>query len=204
MGTRHHIVVTDRDGVLKVRQFGNSDGYFDGKGVRMLGMISQPGFLDALEQKLLIVQALPEDDPKIARLLRETTTEDPELKKLHSWTDSSLSYKVLERIVNSDEPEILLVQDGPFEAFSYHLNYKDRTWTATHHYWNRNFSLTYSIDELPTMDEFMTEVILNPKEAAYHALMGNLTVSYKVDDLERRRFATYRLPNEDRQVSCSF
>jgi hypothetical protein len=184
MGTRHHIVVTDKDGVIKVRQYAQWDGYFEGAGLEMLGVISQPGFLDELEDKLSVVEALPADDPKLPQL---SHWGNPGLLPLQTreWFNSfgsrDLSYRVLENIVNSGRDEILLKKDDGFlEKFSYHLNYRNRTWVATRHLANKDHALAYPLDELPSADRFMLDALKEEKDRIY------------VFDLEKRQIISRR------------
>lgn len=152
MGTPHLIVVTDREGVVKVRQYAKWDGYFSGKGQEMLELISSPGFLAQLEAKLPIVKLFHEGDPN----LPYTIWGDGEW--FARWGDFSLSWKVLRNIAEANEVKIRLRAEPlhPIAAhFSYHIDYHDRTWTATKHQHPDRGQLVYSLDQLPTIKEFL-------------------------------------------------
>lgn len=192
MGTRHHIVVTDKDGTTKVRQYAQWDGYFEGAGLGMLGVISQPGFLDELEGKLSVVEALLADDPKLPEV---PLWGDPARLPRHTreWFDSfgsrDLSYRVLENIVNSDLDKILLEKgDEILEDFSYHIDYRDRTWTATRHLLT-DVSLKYPLGFLPSADQFMSDVLKGKKDRTYlFDLETRLIISNRGDEVFCRSF----------------
>jgi len=150
MGTRHHIIVTDRAGVVKVRQYAQWDGYFHWNGKNMLELISTPGLLDKLETKLEVVELLQDGDPKLPTL--------PTWYDIETWYSRDLSWKILQNIVTTDDAEILLIDcDGPFEEYSYHLDYAARTWTATKHLHPNDKPLVYSIDKLPTIEAYLQQ-----------------------------------------------
>jgi hypothetical protein len=158
MGTAHHIGVTDRAGVMKVRQYGTCDGHFHWNGKLMLELISAPGFLDKLEAKLDLVQSLLPDDlmthPKFP-IRRSQSAEWTEWGNL--WGSANLSWKVLRSIVTTDNTEILLrFDDGPIAQYSYHLDFAARTWTATKHEDDLP-PLAYPIDKLPTIEAYLQQ-----------------------------------------------
>jgi len=67
MGTRHLIAVEDKKGKLKIAQYGQWDGYFEGQGRRVLEFIADPLNLAMLEKALPNIRFFTKKDDRMLK-----------------------------------------------------------------------------------------------------------------------------------------
>lgn len=147
MGTRHRQVVINSIGETKIDQYGQWDGYPSGQGIEILEFLRTCDF-EKYEQNL--------------NKIRKATQEDIDLvNESDNW---KIDYPYLHRDCGSDIHK--MIQDGVVkfvqflgdenskwcEGF-YYLNLKDRTFQVDYY----DSSVTFSLDNLPTNEDFLKE-----------------------------------------------
>ena len=164
MGTRHLIRVIE-NGEIKVAQYGQWDGYPEGQGVTALEILSHPELQARLRQNLSKVRWATEDDYKSVREaldLSEDGWMTIEQGNLYNAVVPHLSRdtgaEILRIIAKTNRPELPLgdsrdfIEDGLFCEWAYTVDFDKNTfevWT------NGRTIVSFKLDQLPTMDEFV-------------------------------------------------
>ena len=140
MGTRN-LTAVYRDGVHKVAQYGQWDGYPEGLGVTLLGMLTGD-FIESLSSSLSKVRFI--DDVKDKDFIESYNNNAPEWSNdpdnrtteqkewFRKFASRDLSSKLLTNIIESTEEEILLfdkiefAKDGLFCEWAYVIDLDSR------------------------------------------------------------------------------
>lgn len=163
MGTRHLTKVIDAEGITRVAQYGQWDGYPDYTGTRILDFIREYKMLDKIENSLFKARFYTEEELKTLYAGYEMT--DDGLWTFEESNRFGLSYPSLTRDTGCDILKVLVYSgnDIPLQDESefenddlycegvYTINYQTRTYTTK---WN-GFEESFDLDALPTNEDYL-------------------------------------------------
>ena len=163
MGTRNLTKVIDADGITRVAQYGQWDGYPEYTGKRILDFISEYKMLDKLENSLFKARFYTEEELKPLYADYEMT--DDGLWTFEESDRFGLSYPSLTRDTGCDILKVIVYsgKDIPLQDESdfenddlycegvYTLNYQTREFISK---WNDKV-VSFSLDELPTPEIYL-------------------------------------------------
>lgn len=146
MGTRHHQVVIDKEGNMKVMQYGQWDGYPSGQGIDILKFLRSSD-LEKYQEKLSKVREINKDEIAI-------------VEKDKNWPKK---YPFLSRDCGSEIHQ--MIQDGKVSYVSfcsmekaeklcegfYTIDFQKNEFTAEYHSSVR----TWSLNDLPSDKDFI-------------------------------------------------
>jgi hypothetical protein len=147
MGTRHFQKVIDKDGVERVRQYGQWDGYLSGQGLDILNFLKTAD-LEKYQENLSKLQFIT--NAEIDALDDKTWAEThPHLSrdcgaKIHSMIERGL----VEKVRNTSEDEANQWCEG-----FYTIDFQKGTFSFEYH----DSKNTYSLDNLPSEKEFLNQ-----------------------------------------------
>lgn len=164
MGTRNLTKVIDKDGAIRVAQYGQWDGYPSGQGVNMLSFISEYKMIDKIEKSLVKCRLTTNDNEVGAAY--EVYSDEPKWEELRNdFNGYSIAFPSLSRdtctdilkvIVYSNE-EVLLWDDREFENDDlmcegvYSLNYQTKQFVSVY----GGKTVSFDFDKLPTAEEYL-------------------------------------------------
>ncbi len=164
MGTRNLTKVIDKDGEIRVAQYGQWDGYPEHSGKTVLAFISEYGMLDKIEKSLVKCRLTTVEGEVNAAY--DVYSDEPKWESLrdemggYAIAFPSLArdtgVDILKVIVYSNE-EVLLWDDREFENDGlfcegvYTLDYQARKFISTYH----GKTVSFDFDKLPTIDEYL-------------------------------------------------
>ena len=164
MGTRNLTKVIDKDGEIRVAQYGQWDGYPEYSGTRMLSFILEFGMLDKIEKSLIKCRLTTNENEVGAAY--DVYSDEPKWESLRNESNGygiafpSLSrdtgVDILKVIVYSNE-EILLWDDRGFENDDlfcegvYTLNYQTKQFVSTY----GGKTVSFDFDSLPTAEQYL-------------------------------------------------
>lgn len=173
MGTRNLTKVIDKNGEIRVAQYGQWDGYPSGQGVNMLSFISEYKMLDKIEKALVKCRFVSEGEMGAAY---DVYSDEPKWEELRNdFQGYGIAFPsfsrdtatdILKVIVYSNE-EVILWDDREFENDDlmcegvYTLNYQTRTFISTYN----GVSVSIEFDRLPTAEEYLNsfeKLLTNP------------------------------------------
>ena len=146
MGTRHHQVVIDKEGNMKVMQYGQWDGYPSGQGANILSYLKN-GNLEKYQENLSVLREI-------------TQPEIDEVNKDEKWPEK---YPYLSRDCGSGIHQ--MIEDGVVKFVSicpkeeadkwcegfYTVDFQKNEFTAEYHSTVR----TWSLNDLPSDEDFI-------------------------------------------------
>ncbi|MDV4024915.1 hypothetical protein CMT52_11285 [Elizabethkingia anophelis] len=171
MGTRNLTMVINQEGVTKVAQYGQWDGYPSGVGLGVLNFLKDKELFEKFKSKLDKVRFLDKEgqDKEFIESYNNNTPEwsnetDNRTEEQKRWWATychrDLSEEVLTNIANSEDEEIILLNreetgksDGWVE-WSYIVNLKENM-LHVHEHIDVPPIKSFSLDNLPTQDEFL-------------------------------------------------
>lgn len=160
MGTRNLTKVIDKDGVIRVAQYGQWDGYPSYSGVRMLNFISEYNMLDKIEKALDKCQFGTEDE---INAVYNAWNDNPASNDFGAFSifypslSRDTGVDILKTIVYSNN-DVLLYNDEEFQNDSlfcegiYTLNYQTKQFTS----WFNGDTVSFDFDRLPTEEEYLS------------------------------------------------
>jgi hypothetical protein len=163
MGTRNLTKVIDKDGITRVAQYGQWDGYPSYSGTRMLSFISEHSMLDKIELSLAKCRFVTQEVIDNAWFSYEAVSKWEDIRQQTNGfhiTYPSLSrdtgVDILKVIVYSNEDVILSDEssfetDGLFCEGVYTLNYQTREFIS----WFNGDTITFKFDELPSEEAYL-------------------------------------------------
>jgi hypothetical protein len=163
MGTRNLTKVIDKDGITRVAQYGQWDGYPDGQGKSMLAFISEYKMLDKIELSLSKCRFVSQgeidaaydvysDEPKWEQLRNEVAGFHIAFPSFSRDTCTD----ILKVVVYSNE-DVILSDESDFEKDDlmcegiFTLNYQTREFITTYH----GKTVKFEFDKLPTVAEYL-------------------------------------------------
>jgi hypothetical protein len=114
MGTRNLTCII-KDGLFRVAQYGQWDGYPSGAGAYILNFLNNQDNIQLLENALERVKFYA--DGELEQKLDKAgmncgivvgSEQEREYQKQFFWTDRDLRYKILDALINRDDPIIML------------------------------------------------------------------------------------------------
>lgn len=162
MGTRNLTKVIDKDGITRVAQYGQWDGYPEYTGKRIIEFISEYKMIDKIEQSLVKARFITEDESKV---LFKPYVNDEDMMTFEDGQTFAVMYPSLTRDTGCDILKVLvysnayvpLQDESDFEnddlycEGAYTLNYQTREFISK---WNDNV-VSFSFDELPTPEIYL-------------------------------------------------
>jgi hypothetical protein len=162
MGTRHLTKVIDSEGITRVAQYGQWDGYPDYTGTRILDFISEYKMLDKIEKSLSKGRFITDEE---ADVFSKPFTNEGGWMDMDEADKFSAMYPSLTRDTGCDIIKVLvysngdvpLVDNSDFENDDlycegvYTIDYKTRTFTTK---WN-GYEESFSLDSLPTAENYL-------------------------------------------------
>jgi len=163
MGTRNLTKVIDKNGITRVAQYGQWDGYPTYSGTRMLEFISEPTMLNKIELSLAKCRFIDgaEIDQMYFRFQEVTAFAEAreEFQGFHIIYPSlsrDTGVDILKTIVYSNEDVMLsdessFENDGLFCEGVYTLNFQTREFIS----WFNGDTITFSLDQLPSEETYL-------------------------------------------------
>jgi hypothetical protein len=176
MGTRNLTMVIDKEGVKKVAQYGQWDGYPSGVGLsilvflkdsdlfsKMVENLKKTRFLDLEGVDKEFIEDYNRNAPEWSNEPDNRTKE--QIKWFSTYCHRDLAEKVLINIANSDDKEIILMdrestgRSGGWVEYSYIINLKEGSFGVYNHIDEEPLKV-YLLDDLPDEDIFIKELEL--------------------------------------------
>jgi hypothetical protein len=159
MGTRNLTKVIDKDGVIRVAQYGQWDGYPSYSGVRLLSFISEPNMLDKIEKSLSKCRfGSKEEIDATYAVYNESELKDDfgGFGILFPSLSRDTGVDILKTIVYSNNDVLLwdeteFENDGLFCEGVYTLNYQTKQFIS----WFNGDTVSFDFDKLPMEEEYL-------------------------------------------------
>lgn len=145
MGTRHQQAVIAKDGEIKVKQYGQWDGYPDGQGVDILSYLKN-GDLETYQKNLSKIRMIKSDDIEIVN-------NTPDWKEKYYFLSRDCGSDIHQLIEDGKVPFVqFLDEDGErwCEGF-YTIDFKSNTFTSEF----GGITVTYNLGDLPSEEEYL-------------------------------------------------
>lgn len=166
MGTRNLTMVIDQEGVKKVAQYGQWDGYPSGVGADILDFLKDKGLFEKFKLNLHKVRFLDVEgiDKEFVKSFNDKIKRTQQQEEWYNtYCHRDLAAKILTNIANSTDENIILQDreetgkgDGWVE-YCYVINLKENTLGVYTHV-DREAIKVYKLDELPTEEDFVEEL----------------------------------------------
>ena len=162
MGTRNLTKVIDADGITRVAQYGQWDGYPEYTGKRILDFINEYKMIDKIEKSLSKARFItPAESDEIFK----PYVDDDGMMTFEQGADFSTMFPSLTRDTGCDILRVLvysnatvpLQDESDFENDDlfcegvYIINFQDRTYTTKY----GGFEESLSLDSLPSAEEYL-------------------------------------------------
>ena len=161
MGTRNLTKVIDKDGITRVAQYGQWDGYPEYTGRTILEFISEYKMLDKIEKSLVKARFIT---PAESEELYKSYTDEQGLMTMEQSADFATMYPSLTRDTGCDIIKVLVYSgnniplqdesdfenDDLFCESVYTLNFQTREFIT-----NYGKIVKFSFDELPTAEIYL-------------------------------------------------
>jgi hypothetical protein len=163
MGTRNLTKVIDKDGITRVAQYGQWDGYPDYSGTRMLDFIAEPTMLNKIEVALAKCRFIEQSELDQMWFRFQEVTKWAEARDqyqgfhiIYPSLSRDTGVDILKVIVYSNEDVALsdessFEEDGLFCEGVYTLNYQTREFVS----WFNGDTITFKFDELPSEEAYL-------------------------------------------------
>jgi hypothetical protein len=163
MGTRHLTKVIDSEGITRVAQYGQWDGYPDYTGTRILDFIKEHKMLDKIDKSL--AKAYFATKEEIEKIYSGYEFSDDGLWTFEEADRFGVMYPSLTRDTGCDILRVLVYSNGtiPLQDESqfedddlfcegvYTIDFKERTYTTK---WN-GFEESFNFESLPTAEDYL-------------------------------------------------
>jgi hypothetical protein len=162
MGTRHLTKVIDSEGITRVAQYGQWDGYPDYTGTRILDFIKEYKMLDKIEKSLFKARFITDEE---AETYSKPFTSNDGWMNMEQGDSFSAMYPSLTRDTGCDIIKVLVYSNGDVPIVDnsdfenddimcegvYTLNYQTQTYTTK---WG-GFEQSFTFNELPTAENYL-------------------------------------------------
>jgi hypothetical protein len=162
MGTRNLTKVIDADGIIRVAQYGQWDGYPEYTGTRILDFIKEHNMLEKIEKSLVKARLITEEEHD--EILKPYTKEDGWMT-FEQGADFSTMFPSLTRDTGCDILKVLVYSNGPIPIVDstefenddlfcegvYTLNYQTREYVSTF----GGVTVSLSFDGLDTAENYL-------------------------------------------------
>lgn len=174
MGTRSLTMVIDQEGVVKVAQYGQWDGYPSGVGSGIVSFLKDKTLFESFKKNLSKVRFLDEKgidrdfvesyDKNTPQRSDEEDRRTPEQQRwFYSFITRDIAEEVLTNIANSNDEQILLMDrretamgDSAWVEWSYIINLKDET-LSVHSCIDTPAIKVYKFNEMTTAPMFVKD-----------------------------------------------
>ena len=162
MGTRNLTKVIDAEGITRVAQYGQWDGYPEYTGTRILDFIKEHKMLEKIEQSLVKARFLTQDE--LSEISKPFVDEN-DMMTFEQGTEFSLNYPSLSRDTGCDILKVLvysggsipLADESEFENDDlfcegvYTIDFSTRKFTTKY----GGFEESFSLDTLPNNEDYL-------------------------------------------------
>jgi hypothetical protein len=149
MGTRHHQKVINKQGELKVSQYGQWDGYPDGQGVEILDYLKQ-GNLDKYQEELDKLHLITDEEVKIVAT-------DPKWQENYPYMSRDCGSKIHQMIEDGEVKFVQFIDDEEAKRWCqgfYTIDFQQNKFIAEFNGVIRE----YSLSDLPTDEQFLRQM----------------------------------------------
>jgi hypothetical protein len=152
MGTRNLTKVIDRDGVVKVAQYGQWDGYPSGQGVTALYHAENHRLIESKLPKLYFLT-----DKEIENINSLLAASEQPVNEVYPTLSRDTCADILGYVAYSSD--LFLVDASDFENDElfceavYTLNFQTKKFISTY----GGYTLEHDLDDLPSPDEYLAE-----------------------------------------------
>ena len=144
MGTRHMQTVIDKEGNLKIQQYGQWDGYPSGQGIDILNYLRR-GDLEKYQKNLSKLKILTEKQlKKISK--RPWLVNYPHLNR-------NCGAKLHKMVEDGEVKSVYHFDDSDCEGF-YTIDFSKNEFTSKFH----RIKVTYPLDKLPTDEQYLKDM----------------------------------------------
>jgi hypothetical protein len=162
MGTRNLTKVIDSDGITRVAQYGQWDGYPEYTGKRILDFISEYKMIDKIEKSLVKARFITAGE--YDEIMKPYVDENG-MMTFEQGADFSVMFPSLTRDTGCDIIKVLVYSNNNIPLWDesdfenddlfcegvYTINFQDRTYTTK---WN-SYEESFSLDALPSEAEYL-------------------------------------------------
>lgn len=153
MGTRHYQTVIDKEGNLKIAQYGQWDGYPEGQGVEILNYLREAN-LEKYHENLAKIHEITDEEVNMVDGDEEWVDKWP-------WLSRDCGYKIHQMIENGDIPFVSLIDKEEAKKWwcegFYCIDFKNNTFTSNFY----GQHTTFFLDKLPTAEEYLEAMDLS-------------------------------------------
>ena len=149
MGTRHHQKVINKQGELKVSQYGQWDGYPDGQGVEILDYLKQ-GNLDKYQEELDKLHLITDEESKIVDA-------DHKWQENYPYMGRDCGSKIHQMIEDGEVKFVQFIDDEEAKRWCqgfYTIDFQQNKFIAEFNGVIRE----YSLSDLPTDEQFLRQM----------------------------------------------
>jgi len=162
MGTRNLTKVIDSEGITRVAQYGQWDGYPEYTGTRILEFIKEHKMIDKIEKSLSKARFITDEE---AETYSKPFTSNDGWMNMEQGDSFSAMYPSLTRDTGCDIIKVLVYSNGDVPIVDnsdfenddlmcegvYTLNYQTQTYTTK---WG-GFEQSFTFNELPTAENYL-------------------------------------------------
>lgn len=145
MGTRHQQNVIDKNGELKVSQYGQWDGYPEGQGLDILRYLKS-GNLDKYQENLALIRRADKQEIDCIEEIENWPEKYPYLSR-------DCGARIHKMIEEGRVPAVWIHTEDWGQAGYYTINFQDRTFKSEMPYYKAESC--FSLDNLPTEEEYL-------------------------------------------------
>lgn len=147
MGTRHSQTVIDKDGNLKLRQYGQWDGYPEGQGLDILKFLLF-GNLEKYQKNLDNVKNITDEQAK-------EIEKDPDWPRNHMYLSRDCGSRIHKMIEMNKAPLTSIIDKFDVQQEGiYKIDFQKRKFTSQFH----DTKKIYSLDKLPTIEQYLKDM----------------------------------------------
>lgn len=183
MGTRGLTKVIDKNGMLKVAQYGQWDHYPEGQGINVLSILTADRYaVEELELALDKCRFVSEDErERIYADYNEKYPDSTHMRKFGSMLPSFSrdTCSDILKVVRWSNAEVLLIDESDFESDDlfcegvYTVNYHTNKFISKY-----DVTVEFPLDKLPTPDEYRQAFILARAEKDLQEAVDNANVLF--------------------------
>lgn len=155
MGTRHRQCVIDKEGNLKISQYGQWDGYPSGQGVEILEYLKK-GDLNKYQEELSKIKEITDEQIDIVN-------SDPNWKRNYPYLSRDCGSRIHEMIENGEVKFVQFIDDEEANQWCegfYTIDFQKGEFNSK--FYGRES--TYPIDSLPTKEEYIYDMVGQEEE----------------------------------------
>jgi hypothetical protein len=148
MGTKHHQVVIDKEGNMKIAQYGQWDGYPSGQGVDILNYLRGAN-LEKYQENLAKI-------PEITKKQEAEVYKDKNWPTNYPYLSRNCGAKIHQMIENGGVPFVAYCSKEEANKWCegfYTIDFQKNTFTADYY----DTKKEYSLSKLPTIKKFLKD-----------------------------------------------